>query len=131
MAEYRRISLKKELVDAVESFIQRHADFGYRSIAEFVEDAMRKRAEALGIVSAISKPRFTHLNILEDHVTLLDNDLDRIAEIYFQHGKSYCNLCEEHDCEHTRFALSLPKVVTTLGERGWVIEDGKIIRGPG
>lgn len=44
---YRNISQKRELVDAVESFIQRVPQLGYRSLAEFYEDAARKRLEEL------------------------------------------------------------------------------------
>ena len=44
---FRRISLKKELVDYVEEFIHDHPELGYRSIAQFVEDSMRRRAEEL------------------------------------------------------------------------------------
>ena len=52
MVEYRKISLKKELCDEVEEFIREHPEFGYRSIAEFVEDAIRRRAEELGILTS-------------------------------------------------------------------------------
>ena len=47
---YRRVSLKKELVDVIEVFIKEHPEFGYRSIASFVEDAIRRRAEQLRII---------------------------------------------------------------------------------
>ena len=46
---HRRISLKKELIDRVEKFIEENPDHGYRSIAQFVEDAIRHRAEEIGV----------------------------------------------------------------------------------
>jgi hypothetical protein len=42
----------------------------------------------------------------------------------------YCSLCEGPECDHTRFALSIPKVIETLKEKGWKIESGKIIYVP-
>lgn len=47
--KYRRVSLKKELVDVVEKFIRNNPEYGYRSIAEFVEDAVRRRGEQVCI----------------------------------------------------------------------------------
>ena len=47
---YRRVSLKKELVDAIEVFIHENKEYGYRSIANFVEDAIRRRSEQLKVI---------------------------------------------------------------------------------
>ena len=44
---FRGISLKKELVDAVEKFIDDNPDAGYKNIAEFIADAVRRRREDL------------------------------------------------------------------------------------
>jgi len=44
---FRGVSLKKELVDAVEKFIQDHPDAGYKNISEFVHDAVRRRREEI------------------------------------------------------------------------------------
>jgi hypothetical protein len=43
----------------------------------------------------------------------------KLAEICLRGGKAYCDLYEEFDCEYIRFALSLPKVVEPLKEKGW------------
>ena len=74
--------------------------------------------------------RFEHFNVYEDHVTIWDKLEERLVDVYFQRGKAYCQYCDAHECEHTRFALSIPKVVKALREKGWIIEDGKVIRGP-
>lgn len=122
MVEYRKISIKKELADVVEEFIDRNPHFGFRSIAEFVEDVLRKRAESLGIIVALM-PRFMHHNVHDDHVTIIDNQLHREVEVYFQ-DKPFCEFCEEHNCEHISFALTIPKVVKALKERGWKMRNG-------
>jgi hypothetical protein len=38
--------------------------------------------------------------------------------------------CSSENCEHIEYALDLPKVQKTLREKGWIIEEGKIIRKP-
>jgi len=47
MVEYRKISIKKELADAVEKLIGANQEYGYRSIAAFLEDATRRRIEEI------------------------------------------------------------------------------------
>lgn len=42
---FRGTNLKKELVDAIEQFIMDHPEAGYKTIAEFVHDAVRRRVE--------------------------------------------------------------------------------------
>jgi len=46
--KFRNLSLKKEFLDNIEKFIKKNPQYGYRSIAQFVEDASRLRLEALG-----------------------------------------------------------------------------------
>jgi len=74
-------------------------------------------------------PRFTHYNVYEDHATIYDNLKKRIVDVYFREGP-YCEHCEESDCEHVRFALSLPKVIEPLEKKGWAIKDGRVISHP-
>lgn len=82
------------------------------------------------IYEASAPSRFEHFNVYEDHATLFDNKTKRIVNVYFRNKEPYCEHCEKFDCEHIRFALTLPQVVNPLRERGWVIEDGKFIKGP-
>lgn len=44
---FRGISLMKDLVDIVEKFIKENPNAGYKTIAEFVADAVRRRKEEL------------------------------------------------------------------------------------
>ena len=48
MVEYRKISIKKELADAIERFVKANPEYGYRSIAAFLEDSARRRMEEIG-----------------------------------------------------------------------------------
>jgi metal-responsive CopG/Arc/MetJ family transcriptional regulator len=47
--KYRGVSLQKELLDAVESYIKAHPEMGYKSLADFVTDAVREKCEKLGV----------------------------------------------------------------------------------
>lgn len=75
-------------------------------------------------------PRFEHFNFYEDHVTIWDRKEKRLVDVYFRNRRVYCEFCKEFDCEHISFALSLPKVVKPLRDIGWIIKDGKVVRGP-
>lgn len=48
MSKYSKLSLKKELADTIRKFIDAHPEYGYRSLAQFIEDAIRRRADELG-----------------------------------------------------------------------------------
>jgi hypothetical protein len=101
---------------------------GFLHVTDIATAAVRELLDKYG--NLILKPRFVHFNVYEDHVTLMDNELNRLVDVFFQHDKAYCEECQAHECDHTQFALRLPKVVSALAEKGWVIEDGKIIKGP-
>jgi len=45
--EYTKVSIKKELLEPIEKFIKENPQLGYRSLAQFVEDAIRRRADEL------------------------------------------------------------------------------------
>ena len=73
--------------------------------------------------------RFSHINVFEDHATIYDKLNKEIVNVYFKNDP-YCEKCESTDCEHIKYALTLPKVVEPLREKGWIIMDGKVIIKP-
>ncbi|MEM2841634.1 MAG: hypothetical protein QXN62_08770 [Candidatus Bathyarchaeia archaeon] len=80
----------------------------------------------------LDENRFEHLNVYQEHVTIWDKKLRRLVDVYFSGRKPYvyCSLCEDHECDHTRFALSIPEVLKALKEKGWRIEEGKVVYVP-
>ncbi len=44
---YRTVKLPEELVNEIERIIKKHKRYGYRSIAEFVAEAIRRRIEEI------------------------------------------------------------------------------------
>ncbi len=47
--KYTKVSIKRELLEYIEIFIKQNPELGYRSLAQFVEDAIRRRADELHI----------------------------------------------------------------------------------
>jgi len=46
---YVKVSLKREFMEKIQKFIEDHPELGYRSLSQFVEDAVRRRAEELHV----------------------------------------------------------------------------------
>lgn len=126
---YRGISLQRELVDKIEEYIKNHPEAGYRSLADFVTEALRKRCEELKILGPRpEQPALEHFNVNQDHVTVIDHKRRMFADVYFRNDHVYCELCGEEGCEHVRYALSLSKVQKALERKGLVIRGGKILQ---
>lgn len=53
MGKYVKPSIDKKLADHIQKFIEAHPELGYGSLTNFVEDAMRRRGEALGMFSKL------------------------------------------------------------------------------
>jgi len=129
---YRGISLQRELVDRIEEYVKTHPETGYKSTADFVTDSVRKRCEELKILipTPAEPPRLEHYNLNQDHVTIIDRDKKIFADVYFRNSHVVCEACASENCEHIEYALSLPKIQAILNEKGWVIEEGKIVKRP-
>jgi hypothetical protein len=126
---YRGISLQRELVDKIEEYIKNHPETGYKSLADFVTDAVRKRCEELKILVPISPelPELEHFNVYEDHVTIIDRKMRRIPSVFFRNNTIFCDVCEKKNCRHVKYALKLPKVRKALEKKGLKITpDGRI-----
>ena len=127
---YRGISLQRELVDEIEGYIKMHPERGYKSLADFVTDAVRRRCEELKILVATPElSPLEHFNLSEEGVRILDRTLanktsrGRIIDVYFKPDKVSCDYCQSRRCNHVKFALSLPEVQKILHKKGWKIEE--------
>ena len=84
---------------------------GYTNIAQFTDVALRNAVRDL-------ERRFSHINMYEDHVKILDSKLEgngRILSVYFKwDGKPYCDYCGEADCIHVQYAWELPEARAIL-----------------
>lgn len=121
MVDYTKLSVKKELMDKIQNFIDDYPELGYRSLAEFVEDATRRRAEELRVFELT--PRFEYFNTYEGHATIRDKKLGLYVDLYPQeNGTLLCKHCESTGCEHVEFALTVPEIIEPLEKKGWKYE---------
>jgi hypothetical protein len=128
MDKYRGVSLQRELVNLIEEYIKTHPEMGYKSLADFVTDAVREKCSELKILVATSEPpQLEHFNISENGVRILDRSLGngvskgRIIDVYFKPDRVLCEYCGTDNCKHIEFALNIPKVRKILIEKGWPI----------
>jgi len=127
--EYTTVRLPKELMDEIDEIIK-HRVRGYKSRAEFIKEAIRKRFEELKTITPMPQmPPLEHFNISENGVRILDRTLanktsrGRIIDVYFKPDKVLCEYCESTSCRHVKFALSLPEVQKILRKKGWKIKE--------
>lgn len=123
--DFRGVSLKRELVEQVENFVQEHPE--YKSIADFVHESVRVRMEEVR-KSHIEKPlpRFEHFNKGAGGVKITDRKRHRIADIYFRPEGIFCELDQTDDCEHIDFALTVPEIQDIIRKRrkeGWKLPE--------
>jgi Arc/MetJ-type ribon-helix-helix transcriptional regulator len=125
--EYVTVRLPKELMDEVDEMIRKGVR-GYKSRAEFIKEAIRKRTEELAAKTTAEMPVLEHFNVSEQGVRILDRSLQsksskgRIIDVYFKPDNAWCDYCESSNCNHVRFALNLAEVQETLNKKGWKIK---------
>jgi hypothetical protein len=130
MDKYRGVSLQRELVGTIENYVKTHPEMGYKSLADFVTDAIREKCEKLGVFPPeIMGPPLEHFNISEEGVRVLDRTLrngtakGRIIDIYFKPEKILCEYCNSNNCRHVQFALGIPAVQKIIQQKGWKIKE--------
>jgi len=131
IGKYRGITLQRELVNVIEQYVKSHPEMGYKSLADFVTDAIREKCEHLKIlVPKPEQPPLEHFNVNQDHVTVMDHRARMLADVYFRNNHVFCELCKAENCEHVKYALNIPKVQQLLRKKGWIIEEGEITQRP-
>jgi len=123
--EYTGLSVKKELMDIIKQFIKDYPEYGYRSLTDFVEDAVRRRASELKVFDLT--PRFSHFNLDEHGVKIGDKKLGlKAIQIYFKPEGIFCEYCGPSSCEHIKYALEQPDIQRIIRKKrleGWKLPD--------
>ena len=122
--KYRGISLSKELVEIIEDYIEQNPQANYRSIADFVADAVRKQLAQLDLFpGSIS---LLEINANEMGPLLYDKNLQKTVQIHIAPEGLECMECKARGCRHVKFALMNPKTQRLIRERkkeGWKLPD--------
>jgi len=119
--DFRGVSLKRQLVEEIERLIREYPQ--YKSIADFVHEAVRIRMED---IRKVKLPRFEQINFDENGVKVLDREFHKVVQVYLKPEGIFCDACEKSDCEHVRFALSMPEVKKEIKKKrleGWRLPD--------
>ena len=96
-------------MDIIKQFIKDYPEYGYRSLTDFVEDAVRRRASELKVFDLT--PRFSHFNLDEHGVKIGDKKLGlKAIQIYFKPEGILCEYCTTNNCEHIKYALEQPDI---------------------
>lgn len=67
---------------------------------------------------------FRHFNTYENHITIIDNKIRRVINIYPKEpDQLWCEHCDSLDCEHVHFVLTLPRVRQTMEKKGWKLPE--------
>ena len=126
-SKYTKINLNRDLADKIEQFIREYPEHGYRTLGQFVEDAVRRRAEDLHIFDLT--PRFEHFNLDKENgiIRIRDKKYNIYADIYavIRNGKPilWCEHDNSTNCEHVKYALSLDKVREIFRRKGWKLPE--------
>ncbi len=124
--EFKSISIKEEFAESIEKFVKEHPELGYRSIAQFLEDASRRRLEELK--SQIKTlPRFDKIDGDASGVMIYDRELEDVKAVHvsIKPNGIKCDFHQTDNCEHVKYALSLPEVLELIRKRrkeGWKVE---------
>lgn len=120
---FRGVSLKRDLVEQVEAFIQEYRE--YKSVADFVHEAVRIRMQELR-KSYENMPTYRKVNSDNEGAKIWNNKKRESADIYFTPKGIRCSLDETETCEHIMYALSLPEVreiIRKHRKEGWKLPD--------
>jgi len=65
--------------------------------------------------------RFEHFNTFENYATIKDKKFpNRLYDIYPKDdGQLWCENCDSTDCEHVKFARTVPEIIEPLRKKGW------------
>ena len=82
-------------------------------ITYMLEDTMQKDK-----TFAKYAPKLELISIEDDRVIVKNNIENRIAEIVYQRGELYCQLCEAKDCHCIGYVWSIPEIYEKLNSKG-------------
>jgi len=101
------------------------AKIGIQSNADLIRMIITEKYEELQSKRDLF-PRFEQVNFDENGVKVLDREFHKVVQVYLKPEGIFCESCEKNDCEHIRFALSMPEVKKEIKKKqleGWRLPD--------
>lgn len=116
-----KVNVPKPMSELVEKYLQTEIakQRGLKSKSDVAAEGIKMLLERDGMYT--QRPRFQHLNMYEYHVKVIDNEIGRIASIYFKDNTIFCDICDTNECIHIDFTFTIPDVVKILEEKGFPI----------
>jgi hypothetical protein len=116
--DYRGVSLPKELVDTVEDYIRKNPTSSYKSLADFVIDAVRRRLQDLGALPPSFI--FIHINVNDNYALFWEQkpgEKGHSVKVYFSEDSIKCGYCDSNRCYHVKMAVKEPDVIKEFERR--------------
>ena len=89
------------------------AALGIRSLSGYMSYLLESRIkEEQTLASHV--PMIRKVSVEDGRAVMLDNTIDRIAEVVPRDGRLYCLLCADNNCLHVGFAYALPEISAVL-----------------
>ena len=114
---FRSITVSEDVYDRFNNdYLKSKSDLairGVRSLSGYISYMLEERMREDEALS-LHAPMMKKISVDDGRVVLLDNTINRIAEVVVQNGELHCQLCEEDGCLHVGFAYALPDVNTVL-----------------
>ncbi|MEM1601669.1 MAG: ribbon-helix-helix domain-containing protein [Candidatus Bathyarchaeia archaeon] len=95
---FRGISLPSDLVDEIERLIKENPQLGYRSLADFIIDAVRAKIRDLGL----ELPAYSIVERSMNGITIWDGREKKFIKIIIDENGYKCTYCDSRRCEHIR-----------------------------
>jgi len=98
--------------------------YGLQKNADLIRLLVTEKHEKLGL--PLELPRFEQVNSDENGVKIHDRELRKIVDVYIKPEGIKCLYDESDDCEHVKFALSIPRVIGIIRKHrkeGWKLPD--------
>ena len=114
---FRSITVSEDVYDRFNNdYLKSKSDLairGVRSLSGYISYMLEERMREDEALS-LHAPMMKRVSVDDGRVVLLDNTINRIAEVVVKDGELHCQLCEEDGCLHVGFAYALPEVNAIL-----------------
>lgn len=116
---WAKVNIPKPMSDLIEKYLETEIakQRGLKNKSDVATEGIKMLLEKDSMYT--QRPRFQHFNMYENHIKVIDNEIGRIASVYFKDRTIFCDICDASECIHIDFALTLSDVIKILEEKGF------------